>query len=176
MRELKIVLHKFEELSDKSKRRVLAIMQEINLHGDWWRQTKDEAEAIGLQIIGFDVRQKQYVDGEFMKVPAEVAKLIIKEHAEGLKTYESATKYMEAKKELLDRVSNKDGSIPAKKAPEYEEADVLLKGMFLKRLCDDYLAVIKEEYDFRVSNGAISEALEGFEFTGDGELFLGLNK
>lgn len=151
MKKHTITTYSFNELSDKAKDKAVELLYDINVDEDWWDSTYEDAAMVGIKITSFETYR--VIDGEFVKEPTEVARLIIANHGKDTPTYANAKEYL--------RVENKG----------YDQET--LDETFLHDLLEDYLVILAEDYEYLISTQAIIETIEmnEYEFTKDGKLF-----
>lgn len=158
-RTVRTKVYKFDELSDKAKQKVLTALIHINVEDEWWEFIYEDAENIGLKLTGFDIGRGNECTGEFILNAKDCAEKIIENHGETCDTYNSATAFLAG----YDNVSN-----------EIEDGDIEDEGNeFLKALLQDYLKMLRDEYEYQTSEEAIIETIiaNKYEFTADGRRF-----
>lgn len=150
MKEIKYMVYKFNELPEKSKKNVLRNYECINIDRNWWKDIDDDAKAVGLKIIGFDVDGGCFCKGIWNKTPLTVIKIIKASHGKDRETYKTAVKYSE----LL-------------KGKDQKAVDA-----FKKELLENYRFMIQEKYQYLTSDKVIQEKLEAhdYDFTIDGKI------
>jgi hypothetical protein len=168
MRTIQINLYKFQELSKESKQKALESLSDINTDFEWWEAVFEDAENVGLKITGFD--DVYYCSVEFIHGKAYTAHKIEDDHGESTNTYKCAVKYLEKLNPLnleCDSIENEER--------ENEIADLIdrLDDIFEKELIFYYHAMLKSEYEYKISEEAIIETIEAneYEFTIDGDLY-----
>jgi len=135
----------FSELSDDAKKVAIEQLNDINVADfDWWSYTYDDAKSIGLKITSFDLDRHQ-IDGVLVNTAHEICPKIIAEHGEQCGTYALAKKWLN----------------------DYMESD------FLKELCGEYLTILRDEYDYLISDEAIISTIEinEYEFLESGKQY-----
>lgn len=137
-------LYKFNELAEKAKSKALEKLYDLNVGHDWWGSTYEDAERIGAKITEFDISRSNSIKMSFSLNPEKVAKLIFKEHGKTCETFKLAKQFE------LDRNTE-----------EFERA-----------LGEEYLHMLRREYEYLTSEKAIVETIEANEreFTEDGSL------
>lgn len=153
-------IYVFDELSDEAKQMAFAWYKKASYGDEWWEFVYEDAEMIGLKISGFDIGRGNKITGEFEKTPYQVAKAIIKEHGESCATYKIAMAFLEAQKELS---VEDDGEL----TPEAEDTLSAIKGQFKEALLEEYLSLLRKEYDYQTSDETISENIRVNEYTFD---------
>jgi hypothetical protein len=143
MKTVEVNLYKYDELSEQAKENVLNMLSDLNVDHNWWDFVFEDAENIGLEIIEFDIYHNE-ISGHLIHEPKEVKKLIIKNHGKSCDTY----KYVKGfdMRTIVDEYDFKYG------------------------LLEEYLSILKKEYDYLTSQEAIEETIHAneYEFTGSG--------
>lgn len=172
-------VYNFEELSDDAQRKALENLWDLNVDYDWWDSTYEDAARIGLKITEFDTYHG-IIDGELTEYLLDCCKLIRREHGKECETFKTAAEYLDtyikAFKEWL----------PLQDKEDYEhwkvvnwleefrfsdEADEITRD-FTKALLEDYLIILRREYDYLTSEESVKESIlaNEYEFTEDGKL------
>lgn len=159
MRIKQIKLYQFSELSEEAKDKAIESLYDVNVDYDWWESTYEDAANIGLKLTGFDIDRGSYCKGTFIESAESVANAILKDHGESCSTYHTAKAYF---KELEAIIPDDDGD------KDTEEID----DNFRRDLLEDYLVILRQEYEYQTSREAIIETIEAneYEFTEDGKL------
>lgn len=154
MKTISIDLYEFSELSTEAQDKALSELQDINVNYDWWDGTYQDAQNIGLVITGFDVYNYK-ISGELEVDNIEACNKIVAEHGEECETYKTAKNFIEA------YTNCKPSQIE-----ELEESNT-------RRLLNDYLKILSDEYSYLQTAEAIKETIESNEyfFTKDGKRF-----
>ena len=158
--------YKFDELSDDAKRNAIENLYDINVSFDWWDSIYDDAETIGCKIKGFDIDR-----GSYCKLVCddahETARLIVENHCAAFDTYKLAAEYLKDHDKVIDEAErDEDGEL----SDEYTLDE--LNAEFQRALGEEYLSMLRLEYEYLTSEEAIIETIEanGYEFTEDGKL------
>jgi hypothetical protein len=156
-------VYSFDELSEESKQKAIENLYDINVMEEWWDSVYEDANEIGLEITGFDIDRGSFCDGKFNLSANEVAQNILNNHGEVCDTYKTASSFMEQWQpvfsDYLDESSDKY---------ESRDAEIELQDMedeFLKSLLNDYLKMLREQYEYATSKEAIIETIEANEYT-----------
>jgi hypothetical protein len=175
MKTIEIQLFKFDELSDKAKEKALIEYYDWNVNFDWWDSVYYDAKNVGITINGFDIDRGNYCKIEFRYDEKDICQKIIMEHGENCETHKIATKFLSDYDELVKRYS--DGIIKDI-VSEYNEEDfdneiIELETELHHELSEEYLSILRKEYEYLTSEEAIIEALEAneIEFTINGEIY-----
>ena len=163
-------VYKFEELSDEGKAKVLEHYYDINVDFDWWDCTYDDAKTIGCKITEFDIDR-----GSYCRLTCDdahwTACLIVENHGETCDTHKLAKQYLKDREKIFSQAAkDNDGEIP-----EYPTKDFLddLDAAFVRALGEEYLSLLRQEYDYQTSEEAIKETIEAndYDFTEEGRIF-----
>ena len=157
-------LYKYNELSEDSKQKALEKLWDINVSDSFWYEgTFEDAKTIGAEIVGFDTDRGNYCEMKFSSnYLIDVAKLITKHHGETCETYKLATNYINSF-DKLDKDQDQDEN--------YEKLQDLNED-FIAELQNEYLSILRQNYEYLTSKDSIIETIEcnEYEFTEDGEL------
>lgn len=148
-------VYPFDELSDGSKEKAVAELQEINFSYDWWENVFEDAKNVGIMIGEFDIERGNYCRGTIDDA-IDTARAILKEHGDSCETWQTA-------KDFHDTVA-KDGEETADFKDLCEE--------FTYSILEDYRILLQKEYEYLVSEETIIETIKAneYEFTEDGKL------
>lgn len=162
-REFKVFT--FAELSEEAREKVLQDMCDLNVNYDWWDCTYEDAQIIGCKISSFDTGRANSIEFELLTGIEDCYNLIKKNHGEACDTYLIALDIEATHKEL----NIHDGLTDR----EFDIAIEDLEKNFRQRLGEEYLSMLRKEYEYRITNEAIIETIEAndYEFLEDGKLF-----
>jgi hypothetical protein len=176
--------YQFSELSDKAKEKAIEHCYYYNVDHDWWEFIFEDAKEVGLKITGFDIDRGSYCEIEFIESAETVGAAILKNHSESCETYQTARNFLiehnrlilENTKisELIDAEYDKDERYDLHNLEdqqrELENRIEELKDEFLNDLSNDYLKILRDEYEYMTSKDAIIETIEvnEYEFDEDG--------
>lgn len=175
MKTIEIKLYSFDELSDEAKQKAIEKLSDINVKYDWWNTTYEDAENVGLKITAFDIDRASYVHGEFIFPAIAVSAKIIQEHGKDCATHKTALKFSADYDVLVAKYS--DGIDKTKVTYENEDTfnqeSGALENDFLNSLCEDYLKILRDDYEYQTSEEAIIEMIiaNKYDFTEDGKLY-----
>jgi hypothetical protein len=159
MKTITINLYSFSELSKEGQKQALENLSDINFEGrDWWEQTYEDAENIGLKITSFDIDRANYCNGEFTLSAVEVAQNVLNEHGEHCETYKTAKTFLAEHSPVFAEYFEKEGT-------ELEDKLTEIEDNFLQSLLEDYKVMLKNEYEYLQSDEAIKETIEANEYT-----------
>lgn len=173
MKTKTINLYEFNELSPAAKQKAIEGLGDINVMDGWWDFVYEDANSIGLIIESFDIDHAS-CKGKLEYSLMETCDLILKEHGIDTPTYKTAIDFQGRWKELVKKYS--DGVTIDIVAWENEsdfdnEADEL-EDDFRKELLEEYLVILRKEYEALISDEMIIETIKANEytFTKDGKL------
>lgn len=173
MRTIETVLYKFDELSETAKQTAISNLCDINTDCDWWNCTYDDAKEIGLKISGFDI-DRSYANGDMNVTMLESIDLIKKNHGAMCEAYKLAVSYSERYDEMFAKFEDSERKGHISEEFEYEFDNELdeLESSFKNDLCDEYLTILRDEYEYLTSEESIIEAIliNGYEFEENGDL------
>jgi len=172
MRTIETKVYQFSELSEKAKEKAIQDMYDINVYDPWWEFIYEDANDIGLDITGFDLRGS--IDGGFTYDGLHTCLNILDKHGEDTETYKLAKQFNEDRDKLVAKYSpNNNGTVDPEFHGDFDEEECDLEEEFRKELLEEYLIILSSEYEYRTSEEAIIEAIEAneYEFTEDGKLF-----
>lgn len=194
----KVLLYKFEELSEEAQKQAIDSCRDWDTDGDWWDATYEDAARIGLKIERSDDYQ---ATGSLIETCRHTINLILAEHGEKCGTYKLAKKYDPLfQVEEVKHACLKETMVPCKDCKgtgiygtgygeyreypcsvcegtgkilmdwDYEE-DETLREEFLKALLREYKNMLDKEYEYLTSDEHIRELLEAndYEFYENGE-------
>ena len=169
MRTIKIIAYKFDELSEDAQNKAIEYFSDINVNEEWWESTYEDAANIGLKITSSDI-DRQHIDGEFTLSAIEVYQNVVNNHGEICDTFKTAEKFKLDWQPIFDSYMNEDSE--EYENPELESKLLDTENYFLEQLLQDYLCLLREEYEYQTSFEAIKETLicNKYEFTESGEV------
>ena len=167
MKTKTINLYSFDELSEDAKKKAIENLYDINVDSEWWESTYDDSANVGINITGFDTGRRNDITGNLTMSMCEVCHKLIAEHGEDCETYKTAKDYLNQWDALVEKHS--DG-ITKDKVSEYNEYDFdveadNLEDDFRKAILEDYLIILRNEYEYLTSDEAIIETIQLNEYT-----------
>lgn len=166
-------VYKFEELTEDGQEKALENLGDINVDHGWWNGVYDDAENIWLKITSFDIDRHE-IDGKFEEYASTVANKILADHGPDCETVRTAKEYIkerDAQIELERILWAKDGEAPDEFDPDDVDLDEVA-GEFRHSLLEDYLIMLRKEYEYLTGKEAIIETIKAneYEFTEEGNL------
>jgi hypothetical protein len=164
-REISLTVYKFDELSDDAKQKAIQNLYDINIDYEWWESTYEDAALIGCTIDGFDLDRGSSIDFTCSDA-GETAEKIMKEHGPDCETFKLAAQYVKDY-DALERDEEGDLTSAGEDAKEELDRD------FTRALSEEYLSILRREYEYQTSEEAIIETIEAndYDFTEDGKLY-----
>jgi len=168
----KTKVYKFDELPEDAKENALEKLYDININYDWYEFTYEDAKNIGLDITSFDIDRGSYCKGKFIESAESTADLIIANHGIDCETYKTAQAYLKERDEICSTAKRDENG-------ELEDENALddkldeLDAEFKKSIFQDYLIILRKEYEYQTSEEAILETIEAndYEFTIEGNIY-----
>jgi hypothetical protein len=174
-----VTLYEFDELSEEAQEAALCSLYNTNVDHDWWDCTLADAHAIGLTIKEFDIDRKT-IKGELYEYPLDVFKLIRENHGVRCDTLETATAYH---KQYIRAFVEWYGAQSRRCTPQswkpkdwleqfkWEDEAKEVEADFVKALLEDYLVMLRDEYEHLTSRVEVVECIKA-----NGYLFNELGK
>lgn len=161
MRTMEIKVYQYEELSDKAKQKAREWFARACEGDEWWDFTKEDAKNIGINITSFDT-YRQTINGEIITSATQVIEEIIKNHGEQCDTYKTAKRYEPTFKKLEEMRDSDD--------PKFDDEWENSEHEFLHDILEDYLLILKKEYEYHQSDEYLEEGIlaNEYEFYEDG--------
>lgn len=169
MRTIQTNVYKFEELSEQGKQQAINNLSSINIDFDWWQYTYLDAKNVGININNFELDRTIDIG---MYDYQETANKIIKEHGETCDTHKNAKQFIAERDALVSRYSDGGNKVPEENENNFDCELDELESEYKKSLEEDYLSMLRNEYEYLSSREAIIETIEcnDYEFTEDGKL------
>ena len=157
-------IYKFDELSDSAKDKALDNCRHYEVENDWWQYTYEDASEVGIKITSFDIDRASYCNGEIPDTE-QTAHDIVDNHGEACDTYKVAAAYLKERDETIDTFKeDADEDYKDEKLDDLGEE-------FTKAILEEYLSILRKEYEYMTSDEAVKEMIEAneYEFTEEGE-------
>lgn len=160
-------VYKFNELDDKAQHKALDKLWDINVDYEWWDCIFDDAKRAGIKIKEFDIDRGSFIKGELTNTLEFSLDAILKDHGDACDTWKTAKEY----KDGLDELTQQWDDTPAEEKDdaeyEYEQKCEELKENFEHDILEDYLIMLRKEYEHQTSREAILEIIEANEYEFD---------
>lgn len=166
-----ITVYSFSELAEDVQDKVLEKFADINVDWGWWQFIYEDATTVGLKITGFDLDHRA-IDIEFTDDALFTSGKILSSHGEMCDTYKLAQAFISDRDALVAKHS--DGihrDIVEEGFEGYFDLECdELEAEFLHALGEEYLGILRQNYEYLTSREAIIETIEANEylFTKDG--------
>jgi hypothetical protein len=171
MKNIRIKVYKFNELSQDAQDKAIEKLNSINVDFDWWVYIYEDAKEIGLKITSFDLDRNRHAKGEFILSAAEVSQNIINNHGENCETYKTASNFLEYWQPIFNAYTDEENEKYESREAEEEMQEI--EEEFLYSLLEDYSIMLQNGYEYLQSDEAIIETIEAndYHFLANGELF-----
>jgi len=167
MQTHQITTYSFSELSDDAKQTALEKLWDINVaYIPWWEFVFEDAYNIGLKITEFDIDRGAYCNGQLTENAHDVAQNILRDHGESCDTHALATQFMADWNTLVEKYSDGIDTNRVTENNEYDfdqEADKL-EADFEYSLREEYLSLLRREFEYLTSEEAVRETIEANEY------------
>lgn len=161
-----ITVYSFSELAEDIQDKVIDRLADINCFDDWSDSVYEDAKTVGLKIAAFDIDRRD-IDIEFINDAPFTAGKIMSEHGEECDTYKLAQAFEKDRDALVAKHS--DGIHTAVVHEDNEDAFDTecdeLEDDFLQALGEEYLSLLRQQYEYLTSREAIIETIEANEYT-----------
>ena len=181
-----ILVYKFDELSEQAQQKVFEKFHGINVDYDWWEYVCEDAETIGVKITEFDLDNpnlwRPQIRGHLTENLLEAFRLVRKHHGKDCEIFKTAKhhlgEYIQAFIQWHDRESKQDDAPSGWNRVDWlrefayeDDVDELGKD-YLHSILQDYLIMLKKEYEYLTSREQIIESIQAneYEFYEDGSL------
>jgi len=133
-------VYPFDELTDEAKEVVIQNLRSINVDYDWWEYLYEDAKTVLLKIDGFDLGRNRSCTGSFIEAADDTAKAILENHSEACDTYQTASRYLEERCELVEKYSDGITIDVVAEDNEYDFDNKCddLNAEFLQSILEDY--------------------------------------
>ncbi len=159
-----IELPTFEQLTEDEQAKVIENYYDINVDYEWYECIYDDAKSIGAKITEFDIDRGNSITLKLVDSASEVADKIIKNHGESCDTYKLAEEFLNDRDKLVDEwPKDEDGEIDDPIQFDIDLDDC--EREFERALGEEYLSMLRKEYEYLTSAEAIKETLIANEYT-----------
>ena len=171
---IKTEVYQFSELSEKAKENAIEKLYDINIEFDWWDSVYEDAENIGLKITSFDTDRGSYCTLENKDGWSFVADKILSEHGKKCESYQLSKEFLKNRDSLVCKYKgDNENSVSYENEYDFDNECDELEGEFKKALQEEYLSILRCQYEYLTSKEAIIETIEAnkYEFTKEGVLY-----
>jgi len=165
----KEIVFKYSELSEKAKERALDQCCGFNVSHRWWEFVFEDAERIGLKITEFDIDRENFIRGNLTRSAFDCAELIEKEHGVETDTAKLARNFLyDVRQGAKAHKENVQDDFDFSETQAYED----LCTEFERALKEEYLHMLRREFEYLTSHEAIEETIKAndYEFFEDGKI------
>ena len=174
MKTIEINLYQFKELSKEAQQKAIEKNNDINVDYEWWNCTYDDALNIGLEIMSFDIYQKE-IEVKLTIPLNESINKVLDEHSEDCKTYKVAKYFRECLDKINERHEEGEKSHVEIDGKEYDFDEEIenLERRYKTSISSKYLEMLETENDYLRTDEAIIETFEAneYDFTEAGEIY-----
>jgi len=163
MRTIQTTGYTFAELSEQGKDNAVERLSDINTSHTWYEFTYDDAKNVGMSIGGFDLDRGRSIDLEVYDY-LETANKIIKEHGDTCDTHKNAMQLIAERDALVSKYSNGGDKVLEENEYDFDTELDELETEYKKSLEEDYLSLLRNEYEYLSSREAIIETIEANEY------------
>jgi hypothetical protein len=177
MREVTTVtkVFNFKELNKETQQKAIEKLYDINVMHEWWDFCYEDAKTVGVEIKGFDLGRAQSIEIDFVDACYDIATAIKENWGENCNGVVQSAEFIEKWDNLVS--DHSDGVTTDKvhedNVDEFDEQADEIEDEYKKQLKWVFFLLLRDNYDYLVSDEAIEETIEAndYEFTEDGELF-----
>lgn len=168
MKTISVNLFEYNELSDKAKEKALEDNRDYNIYDMWYDSIYDDANTMSLVISAFDLYRRT-ISIDFDTFPEDSIGAILKNAGKTTELHKTATRYYasleELKREHIQRQAFLDEEDEGDEEERFEETETYeeWRDEFIKDLGEDYLSLLRQEYEYQTSDTAIIESFEANE-------------
>jgi len=152
MKTIEISVYQFDELNEQAKERAREGYREWALDYEWWDYIYDDAENVGLKLTEFDLDRNRHAKGTLLEDARSVAQKIVQEHGPDCATHKTASSFLSEVEKLNAETE------------EYEDNLEALTKDFTHDLLEDYAIMLQQEYEYRLSDEQVDEAIRANEY------------
>lgn len=162
MREIKVKLYQFNELSKTAKEKARQWFREGYDGSFEWEYIQQDAKNVGLIIKSLD--QHRANKGHFERLAENTAERILTEHGEVCNTYRTAKTFLDSLKALP---RDEEGELSLY---DQDKAEIL-EEEFLHGLLEDYRIMLDSNIEYANSDECVDENIlaNEYEFIENGE-------
>lgn len=131
----------WENIPDNVREKIFQKYGDISMDYEWWEFILDDAKEVGIVIKSFDTYHGQ-IDGRLIFDASKVKKLILENHGSNCETHKTVNRYDLRRKDFSEQ-------------------------QFEHELLQDYLTMLRKEYEYLTSEEAIVETFQANEYVFD---------
>jgi myo-inositol catabolism protein IolC len=166
MRTITTNVYSFDELSEQAQQNAIEKLYDINVNFDWWEYVYSEAKELGMEINGFSLDRNYHCNIKLTDSAVSICHKIVENHS-ACETYKTAKEYIQKYDELFAKYEDTTENQHIINDELYD-----LDEEFTKQIEQNYLSMLKSEYEYKTSEETIKETIiaNEYEFTEDGIL------
>jgi len=173
-RQMPVTLYSFTELSDDAKEKALENMGLCNVDYGWWETVYEDAKSLGIIITESDV-YRSTIDGRLELSLIDSCKIVRKNHGKHCGTFKTAKQYLSeyctAFVEWLSYQDTEDEEDWTRldwfKDFEWSEEAEDITRNYRMAMLEEYIVLLREEYEYLTSEKAIIETIMANEYLFD---------
>lgn len=171
MRIVEQKVYTFEELSEEAQRKAIEKLYDINVDHDWWDSTLDEAKEMGIEISEFDCDHNT-IKGKLLEDVEDVLLNIVSNIGKVCDLYKEATRWIEEIEKAKEKAKQDCDTDKYYVEDCIQDAIEDLTEEVEHDLLEEYLSILRREYDYLTGEEAIKDTIlaNEYEFTEDGVL------
>lgn len=167
-----ITLYSFDELSEQAQDKAIESLSDVNVDHDWWDCICQDAANIGLRIKEFDL-YRNTIKGDLTEYSLDVCKSIrINQDCDTFKTGANYHKaYIAAFMEWHGTQTQQSDPSTSHWKPvdwlaefKYQDEAQEIEADLTKALLEDYMIILKKEYDWLTSREEIVSTIKANEY------------
>ena len=162
----------FEELSDEAQKRAIEQFRYMNVDYGWWDSVYDMAEEIGFTITSFDIDYRSIIKGELNLSILDSFKLIRKNWSRNSELYKISKDYVRDFIKAYREMKANDDELTVEDFIDEDEARDL-ECEYKKAILEEFISILRKEYDYQTSDEAIGIFLidNEYEFYQNGKKY-----
>lgn len=157
-RQVVTTVYVFDELSESAKEKAREWFREGVRDDDWYEVTYEDASRVHLIIKEFDI-YRGTVDGYLTRTFKDTIEAIYKEHGKTSNTFKLAARYHLKLEQATSQIGGFD------QTDDYE----VMRKEFVRELLEEYLCLLRREYEYLLSNESIDETIRVNEYEFDNQ-------
>jgi hypothetical protein len=181
--EIKTMVYTLAELealgNEKAIEKAYNWLYEASCNHDWWNFVYYDAKQVGVKIEGFDLDRGRSIDLRLAWDAPSVAVAIKREHGDQTPTHKLACDFLSVDDEYngvngkITLGSHDDSELSLDALSDLEEEYEEKVKEFTKALGEEYLSLLRQEYDYLTSKEALRDMAEAndYTFTAEGKRF-----
>ncbi len=155
MRTIETKVYTYDELSEVAQERARDWYAGLIEISEWTECLYEEAKELGFKIVEFDIDRGNHIKIKILTTVGQVIEQILANHGEACDTYQLALKT----KAVIDKLTDED----------YSDNDKIddISYDFKHALGEEYLSLLRAEYEYVFSDAVVAESLVANEYEFD---------